>query len=209
MATGSYFIILRTTDIKIPYEKETLDNFCVKFKERNNLTQNTFYNLPEYMSLPLNLDFDEQFEAQRTFSWVSTKTYKIYDELFKTRFISGFDVLKKYYNLDTFNNTELEITYTMAANMKTAIDYLLNRDYSIKLEDLLDNGYIRAFGELLPSYEHFITSETEYNIDYTDCFEVDGTSFLKKFSATLSTFLTLCNEDMFNDAEYKLIYHVW
>lgn len=206
MASGSYFIILRhAKNINQIKNKISIDNFVEQFKKRYLSARK---EIDEYFKLPLNEKFEDIWMPENTFQWVSTKSYKVYDEIGKYEFISGFTALKEYYNLDAYNNSELIISLNTAKEMKIAIDYILSRDYSLKTEDLLNNPFIRAFGEQLPSYENFIYKHTPENeVNYGDCFETEGWYFLLKTQAALSTFIWLCHENDFDDAEYQLVYH--
>ena len=206
MSSGSYFLILRHVNVAAEVKnKISIDSFVERYKKR--ILSNTG-NVEEYFKLPLNEKFEDIWMPKNTFKWVSTKSYKVYDELGKYDFISGFTALKEYYNLGSYNNNELIISLNTAKEMKIAIDYILSRDYSLKTEDLLDNSFIRVFGEQLPSYENFIYKHTPENeVNYGDCFETEGWYFLMKTQAVLSTFIWLCHENDFDEAEYQLVYH--
>ena len=208
MASGSYFVILRYNNDNKFYDKSIIDNYIVDFKEYARNRFNSAVNIEKYQKLPLNLKFDDMFDEPKEFRYVSIDTYKIYDEIGTFYFISGFTKLKEFYNMDAFRNSEVEISLETAQEIKIAAEYLLNRDYSLKTEDLLDNYFIRCLGEQLPSYEHFISGNEE-PFDNNDCFECEGRNFLRKTLDVMRTFIRLMNENSLNEAEYKLIYYCW
>ena len=206
MAAGSYFVLLRSINENEQYEDEyKVEDFKIKYIEKNNFSKSGNFYINEFHKYPLKVDFD--FDEDKTYKWVSIRNRKIYDQIFKFNFISGYTTLKDEFNLDSFKNNELVIDVNMANDIKLAIDYLLSRDYSLKFEDILNNYFIDLFGKLLPSYESFKSNEEI--CEDSNIFENEGRYFLKKTKVLMDAFLYMEKEDSLNELEYKLVYQVW
>lgn len=208
MATGSYFILLRSINGNEQYEDNyKIEDFKMKYTEKNNFSKSKNFYINEFHVHPLKFDFDSDFDENKNYKWVSIRNGKIYDQIFKFNFISGYTTLREEFNLDSFQNNELVIDVNMANEIKIAVDYLLSRNFSLKFEDILNNNFISLFGKLLPSYENFKLNEEI--CEDSNIFENEGRYFLKKTRMLMEAFLYMEKENSLNELEYKLVYHVW
>ena len=88
MATGSYFVLLRSINENEQYEDEyKVEDFKIKYTEKNNFSKSGNFYINEFHKYPLKVDFD--FDEDKTYKWVSIRNRKIYDQIFKFNFISG------------------------------------------------------------------------------------------------------------------------
>lgn len=207
MSSGSYFLMLRTSksiENEIVDKKEIqsyIDDFnkkytCIGF-------QSDTFEDKEFYAYPLTLEHNEI----NNYKWVSFKTGKIYDEIFCLNFLSDFAQLKEEYALDPFRNSEMKISFGQAKEMLVAINYLLSRNFSLKTEDILNNHYIRVFGEMLPSYEAFLNGKRFY--ENNDLDENESRYVLNKLQSLFNIYIWMENENSLNECEYILLYHVW
>ena len=108
MATGSYFVLLRSINENEQYEDEyKVEDFKIKYTEKNNFSKSKNFYINEFHKYPLKVDFD--FDEDKTYKWVSIRNRKIYDQIFKFNFISGYTMLKDEFNLESFKNNELKL----------------------------------------------------------------------------------------------------
>lgn len=207
MSSGSYFVLLRRSK-SIENEKVTdeyIKNFIDEYNKRNCCLGNETFDNQEFYKYPLSFDYD--FEKTDHFKWVSFKDHQIYDEIFICRFLSDFTQLREEFNLDSYKRSELIIDNVLAMKLKMAVDYLLSRNFSLKTEDILNNRYIRILGEILPSYESFLSNKKFTN--FNDYFEKNGHTVLKKLQYLLDSYIWIDNDRDEEQCEYFLIYHVW
>ena len=205
MSTGSYFILLRKSKFNEKIIKDEVDKYINDYNKLYNQPYgyiNDSFENQEFFKFPLTLETIQP----NYFKWVSFKNYLIYDEIFICNFLSSFTQLREYFNLDPYKKSELIIDFNVANDIKIAIDYLLSRNFSLKIEDIMNNQWIRIFGELLPSYETFLEGKkfTNYNNEE----ENDGRYILTKLQNVFNTYIWINNEND-DDCEYFLIYHVW
>lgn len=130
-----------------------------------------------------------------------------YDILLDLGFCSTFRCLREEFNLGEIKNSTIEINVSTAKEMRQAIKYLLNYKYSDKVEEIMDNYYIKVFGSEIPEYEYRKNKDIDVATD--DYFSEEGKYALKKLLVALNAFIWQSDEYCFDDKlQLKLIYCV-
>lgn len=139
--------------------------------------------------------------------YINLKDKRKYDILLDLGFCSTFRCLREEFNLDPFRNPTVEIDISTAKEMRQAIKYLLNYKYSDKVEEIMDNYYIKIFGSEIPEFEY--RKNKDIDVESDDYFSEEGKYALKKFLVALNTFIWQNDEYCFdNKLQLKLIYCV-
>ena len=197
-----YILRKRTDAVEVP-EKEYYDE---KERIENRINENKMFsgdmiNIPNYLY------------KSAYYQMFSLKDKMYYTILFEMGFGSTFTCIREEFGLNAYNNSEFEINYNMAKEMRQALNYLLNFKYSDKVEEIMDNQYITILGHNLPVYEYRKLSEEDKGGE--DFFDIEGKFALKRLKTTLDTFIALCDEDtqVYTEEEnksykfdYKLLY---
>lgn len=124
-------------------------------------------------------------------------------------FPSDFSVLKDEYNMYSSScASQVIIDLHTAKELVQAIDYLLAGNYSEQFELILNNYYIKKFGELLPLYDFRYAKIDELNSVEINEFTQSGNYILKKLQTILNAYIWLENENSLHTFKYKLIYQI-
>lgn len=151
------------------------------------------------------------------------------DELISEYFISNYHELWDEFNLQGYNfgRSEYQISISEAKEISVAIKYLLNGEYSEKIEDVLNNKWIKIFGDEYPKYFNFYSTKNKkiyIEKENDDCWSINfGDDIIEReYQETntekelnmrstlqiLETFINLCNEYHEKYIDYMLIYSV-
>lgn len=187
MARGSTFVFLKKTDIPVT-DEEIVKNYPV------NCLRKAFLSIDK---LHRYTCFDDTHYADKE---KHILLYKIFDVSFN----STFTCLKEEFDLNAYSTCQDKIVFTEthARAMLQAIKYLYNGDYSSKIEELLDNDYIRIFSEMHAPYMKYL--HPDWGEDYADG---DSKWSLKRLKRLLEAYLCMCEED--DENEYVLLYYAW
>ena len=124
-------------------------------------------------------------------------------------FPSDFGMLKDEYNMYSSPcASQVIIDLHTAKELVQAIDYLLVGNYSEQFELILNNYYIKKFGELLPLYDFRYAKIDELNSVEINEFTQSGNYILKKLQTILNAYIWLEAENSLHTFKYKLIYQI-
>lgn len=137
---------------------------------------------------------------------IDTNDRTVYEISLSTGFSSSFTSLSETLGLTAYDNTRNQcvLTQYMASWMKQAIDWLVFSKlcgyYDKKSERILENEYIKVFGDCLTSYGTLI-------FDDKDELEEIGFNTLKDFKTVLDAYFLMSDE--YSDYEHVLLYTRW
>ena len=200
MSSGSVLNILRSNKKhKHTVRNKIINNKIEEFKSNlAGLVSAENITVPNYLMFEDNMDI-----------MLSIKDKQYFNILLDAHFSSQFTELTDEYNLNPYNGTnQVVIDIHTAKEMLQAIKYLLSRNYSLGIEDILDNYWISVFSELLPSYSSQNITNTEI-INENNEFEQEGKYILTKFKTVLETYILLVNENCCNEYQYILLYSAY
>lgn len=123
-----------------------------------------------------------------------------------TSFSSSFTSLSEMLGLTAYDNerSQCVLTEYMASWMKQALDWLVFSKYKgyydKNAERVIENEYIKVFGDCLTSYGTLI-------FDEKDELEEIGFKTLKDFKTVLDAYFLMVND--YSDYDYALVYTRW
>lgn len=200
MSSGSVLNILRSNK----KHKHTVRNKIINNKIEEFKSNLAGLVSAENIIIPNYLMFEDNMDVM-----LSIKDKQYFNILLDAHFSSQFTELKDEYNLNPYNGTnQVVIDIHTAKEMLQAIKYLLSRNYSLGIEDILDNYWISVFSELLPSYYTQNITDSEFINENKDI-EQEGKYILTKFKTVLETYILLVNENCCNEYQYILLYSAY
>ena len=145
----------------------------------------------------------EDLESCKNLFLIETKTKNIWTILFPMHFISSFGFFGDELNLNPFNLEKCfdEISISTAKDILEACKYLLTRKYSYEIENILNNQWIKIFGDILPEYHG--EKEKGMVLSYDT---QEGLAMIDSVRIMMESFINIHNE--YNDEEIKLVYVV-
>lgn len=153
------------------------------------------------------------------------------DEIMSDFWCSSFSELWEEYNLDGYSmsNYMIEIPLSDAKAIKQALAYLLSKNWNETFEDVLDNKWIKIFGEKYPKYTQAMSpnrSRIYIEKDTADSWSISSSdddflyeikeendtqeSTMKSLLRIIDAYLLLKDDIMneYNEIDYMLIYRV-
>ena len=186
---------------------------CMDCKHRHKSNEVASDNIFEkfskcYLDEYLNKDkilpkYLEDLESCKNLFLIETKSKSIWTILFPMHFISSFGFFGDELNLNPFNLEKCfdEISISTAKDILEACKYLLTRKYSYEIENILNNQWIKIFGDILPEYHG--EKEKGMVLSYDT---QEGLAMIDSVRIMMESFINIHNE--YDDEEIKLVYVV-
>lgn len=168
MSSGSRFILLRKHNLEISAVE--LDAVIKHYTREASAAFSSGQGLPLVASLrPYVIDsyYDKTAKSwvhfpysmerlERDCRYVMLDDHKLCDFLLSWDFSSGFDCLKNEWSLSAYRQefSQHIVSKTEASKMLQAVKYLLSEDWSDRMEEVLDNAYIKVLADGYTSYSY-------------------------------------------------------
>lgn len=228
MGCSSTLTIYRKYNIDI-LDKDKLNEIKNRYIESNNGKEKDAFPI----IIDSNFKPHQYSEECRTVTEIRNRYFTIdgnpVDELISEFFISNYHELWDEFNLQGYNfgRSEYNISLKEAEEITIAIKYLLNGEYSNKMEDILNNKWIRIFGNGYTKYSNFYSPSNKKIYIERECDDIWTINLgdvmmdredkendleheynMKSTLQIMETFISLCNEYHEKYVEYMLIYSV-
>ena len=192
--------------VLLRYEYKTDENIVKAAQDMWREREKSLFNdkLPENTVNFIKTDVENEKSI-----FLSVEDNGTYVPIMTFYFPSDFGVLKDEYNMYSSPcASQVIIDLHTAKELVQAIDYLLAGNYSEQFELILNNYYIKKFGELLPLYDFRYAKIDELNSVEINEFTQSGNYILKKLQTILNAYIWLEAENSLHTFKYKLIYQI-
>jgi len=168
MSTGTTFTLYRRFRTKVSdevvkkltdhYRNETLNSYSVSDELKKD-EESLLKERPRFA--PIGVAYDRKNMGDggyipMDFMYVDMETHEDVHKLISSDFPSTFSQLRNHWGLNPYKYADGSrlVTKAEAKQIISAIRYLLSGEYSDKVENILDNEYIRILGEEYPKWSN-------------------------------------------------------